>query len=170
LANVSFATVKLGSTYDWSKPVTNTDIIRTFNVTSKTSPIGMFKASYQSESGKSSTGFDISASMYFLRVGFQKWDGYAIYNDPEVLFLLSKGILPPPSESFAPWAGSPWMFILLAAVAGTVVVLIVFRKRVKSGLSRLRTRVKSPKQKEAKTHLRKPGSTHDAWLSEAPAS
>jgi hypothetical protein len=169
LANVSFATVKLGSTYDWSKPVTETDIIRTLNVTSKTSPIGMFKASYQSESGKSSTGFDISASMYFLTVGFQKWDGYAIYNDPEVLFLLSKGILPP-SESFAPWTESPWMFIVLAAVAGTIVVLVVFRKRVKSGLSKLRTKIKSPKQKEAKTLARKPAPIRDAWLSEAPAS
>jgi hypothetical protein len=130
----------------------------------------MFKASYQSESGKSSTGFDISASMYFLTVGFQKWDGYAIYNDPEVLFLLSKGILPPPSESFAPWTESPLMFILLAAVAGTVVVLVVFRKKVKSGLSKLRTKIKSPKQKEAKTLARKPAPTRDAWLSEAPAS
>jgi hypothetical protein len=92
LANVNFASVKLGSTYDWSKPTTPTDIIRTLNVTSKTSPIGNFKASYQSDAGKSSTGFDISASMYFLTTGFPRWDGYAIYNDPEVSFLLSKGM------------------------------------------------------------------------------
>ena len=92
MANVNFASVKLGSTYDWSKPTTPTDIIRTLNVTSKTSPIGNFKASYQSEAGKSSTGFDISSSMYFLTTGFPRWDGYAIYNDPEVSFLLSKGI------------------------------------------------------------------------------
>ena len=153
LANVSFAQVRLGSTYDWSKPVTNTDIIRTLNVTSKTSPIGMFKASYQSESGKSSAGFDISASMYFLTVGFQKWDGYAIYNDPEVLFLLSKGILPPPSEAFG---GGPqtWMFIVLAAVIGTAaVVLVVFRKRVKSGLSKLKTSIKSIRHREPKTNV-----------------
>jgi hypothetical protein len=90
--------------------------------------------------------------MYFLTVGFQKWDGYAVYNDPEVLFLLSKGILPPPSESFAPWTESPWMFILLAAVVGTVTVtLIVFRKRVKRTLSRTWTSIKSVRHKESKT-------------------
>jgi hypothetical protein len=101
LANVNFASVKLGSTYDWSKPTTPTDVIRTLNVTSKTSPIGNFKASYQSDAGKSSTGFDISASMYFLTIGFTRWDGYAIYNDPEVSFLLSKGMAAqaqPPTE------------------------------------------------------------------------
>src|SRR3990170_3542012 len=92
LANVSFASVKLGSTYDWSKPTTSTDMIRTLNVTSQTSPIENFKASYQSESGKSSTGFDISSSMYFLTIGFPRWDGYAVYNDPEVSFLMSKGL------------------------------------------------------------------------------
>jgi len=92
LAGVNFASVKLGSTYDWSKPTTSTDTIRTFNVTSQTSPIETFEASYQSESGKSSTGFDISSSMYFLTQGFPHWDGYAIYNDPEVSLLVSKGM------------------------------------------------------------------------------
>ena len=156
LANVNFATVKLGSTYDWGKPVTDTDMIRTFNVTSKTSPIGLFKASYQSESGKSSTGFDISASMYFLTVGFKKWDGYGVYNDPEVLFLLSKGILPPSEAVVSPWAQSPWIFILIASVIGTAVVLVAFRKRVKRGLSRLWTTVKSVRHKEPKTTAPQP--------------
>jgi len=91
LANASFATVKLGSVYDWSKPVAVNDTIRTLNVTSKTTPVGAFKASLESESGKSSAGFDISAMMYFLSVGFPRWDGYAIYNDPEVSFLISTG-------------------------------------------------------------------------------
>jgi hypothetical protein len=105
LANASFATVKLGSTYDWGKPTTSTDIVRTYNVTSKTTPIGAFRASFQSESGKSSAGFDISAQMYFLTVGFQKWDGYSIVNDPEVAFQLSKGTMPqeaPPEEETPP--------------------------------------------------------------------
>jgi hypothetical protein len=91
LSNVNFASVKIGSTYDWSKPTTSTDTIRTFNVTSKTSPVETFQASYQSDSGKSSTGFDISSSMYFLTTGFPSWDGYGIYNDPEVSLLVSKG-------------------------------------------------------------------------------
>jgi hypothetical protein len=62
------------------------------------------------------------------------------------------------------------MFILLAALAGTVVVLVVFRKRVKSGLSKLRTKIRSPKRTETKALSPKPAPTRDAWLSEAPAS
>jgi hypothetical protein len=92
LADVNFASVKLGSTYDWSKPTTPTDTVRTFNVTSQTSPIETFEASYQSDAGKSSTGFDISSSMYFLSQSFPHWDGYTIYNDPEVSLLVSKGL------------------------------------------------------------------------------
>jgi hypothetical protein len=92
LADVNFASVKLGSTYDLNEPTSSTDMIRTFNVTSNTSPIDSFEASYQSDAGKSSTGFDISSSMYFLTTGFPHWDGYGIYNDPEVSLLVSKGV------------------------------------------------------------------------------
>jgi hypothetical protein len=91
LANVTFASVKLGSTYDWGKPSTATDDVRTFNVTSQTTSIQNFQSSYQSDAGKSSTGFDISSSMYFLTQSFPKWDGYQIYNDPEVSVVVSKG-------------------------------------------------------------------------------
>jgi len=148
LANASFATVKLGSTYDWSKPTSATDMIRTLNVTSKTSPIGAFKASYQSEAGKSSTGFDISAMMYFLTVGFQKWDGYAVYNDPEVMFLLSKGI-DAPIEGFGP---PPLViFTLIGSVAAVTVVLVVFRAKVKKGLARLKRSNRSGQQTGEKT-------------------
>ena len=91
LANASFASVKLGSTYDWYKPISVNDTIPTFNVTSKTTPIGSFEASFESESGKSSAGFEISAMMYFLTVGFERWDGYATYNDPELVFFTYAG-------------------------------------------------------------------------------
>jgi hypothetical protein len=139
LANASFATVKLGSTYDWSKPTTATDMIRTLNVTSKTSPIGAFRASYQSEAGKSSTGFDISAMMYFLTVGFERWDGYAVYNDPEVMFLLSKGIDAPIEPSASLWAGLPWGFIVIgAAIAAVAVVVVVFRNKITRRLARVK--------------------------------
>ncbi len=94
LNDVNFASVKLGSTYDWGKPTTATDQIRTFNVTSQTTSIQNFQSSYQSDAGKSSTGFDISSSMYFLTQGFPRWDGYSIYNDPEVSVLVSKGTAP----------------------------------------------------------------------------
>lgn len=159
LANASFATVKLGSTYDWYKPVAVNDTIRTFNVTSKTTPIGSFEASFKSEAGKSSTGFEISAMMYFLTVGFPRWDGYAVYNDPEVSLFLSKGFpvqpeAPPGPEPEQPEPEQPepepeepepeqpgpmqvggpiwtqwWFIILIGAVAAIVVALMAIRKR-----------------------------------------
>jgi len=139
LANATFATVKLGSTYDWGKPTSATDTIRTLNVTSKTSPIGAFQASYQSDSGKSSTGFDISAMMYFLTVGFQNWDGYAITNDPEVVFRVSKGVLYVPGELGGTLFGQPWwVWVLGGSLAAVAVVLVVFRAKVKRLLSRSR--------------------------------
>jgi len=149
LANARFATVKLGSTYDWGKPTTATDMIRTFNVTSKTSPIGAFRASYQSEAGKSSTGFDITAMMYFLTVGFKHWDGYGVYNDPEVMFLLSKGIDAP----IEGWTGlpPPLVFVLIGSLAAVAVVLVVFRTKVKRGLTRLKESIKSVLHRGEKT-------------------
>jgi len=136
LANATFAKVKLGSTYDWDKPTTATDMIRTFNVSSKTTPIGAFQASFQSDAGKSSTGFDISALMYFLTVGFKNWDGYAITNDPEVVFRISKGVLYVPGPEEGEWGGAwisrIWLLVLAVSLVAVVVVLVVFRARVKS--------------------------------------
>jgi hypothetical protein len=102
-SQVCIASIKIGSTYDWAKPTTATDTIRTFNVTSTTTPITNFQASYQSDAGKSSAGFDIQNSMYFLTTGFPNWDGYGVYNDPEVSLLASKGVeytepQPPPQN------------------------------------------------------------------------
>jgi hypothetical protein len=156
LANASFATVKLGSTYDWHKPVAVNDTIRTFNVTSKTTPIGTFEASFKSEAGKSSTGFEISAMMYFLTVGFERWDGYAVYNDPELVFFAFKGNMIPPSEFPEP---AMWWFIILAgAVAAVAVTLIVvFRKRVKNVLSRVKpTKRTEPKETTPSVNKGKP--------------
>jgi hypothetical protein len=147
LANASFASVKLGSTYDWGKPVTVNDTIRTFNVTSKTTPIGSFKASFESESGKSSTGFDISAMMYFLTVEFPRWDGFAVYNDPEVSFNVSKGMVyeappeegPPEEEPYtAQQADQLWLWALIGSVAAVAIVAVVFRSKIKNAISRLR--------------------------------
>jgi hypothetical protein len=87
--------------------------------------------------------------MYFLTVGFQKWDGYGVYNDPEVMFLLSKGI-DAPLEGLA---GSPplWVFILIGSVAAVAVALVVFRAKVKKGLFRLQKSIKSLLHRENKT-------------------
>jgi hypothetical protein len=148
LANASFATVKLGSTYDWGKPITATDMIRTFNVTSKTTPIGFFRASFQSESGKSSTGFDISAMLYFLTVGFPQWDGYAVFNDPEVLFHLSKGTLIQEGPFLPVPVDQWWFWVLIGSAAAIVIVVVVFRSKIKNALSRLRKPRKSIQQGE----------------------
>lgn len=137
LANASFASVRLGSTYDWSKPVAVNDTIRTFNVTSKTTPVGAFKASFESESGKSSAGFDISAMMYFLTVDFPRWDGYAVYNDPEVAFHLSKGMIPEGPSGLGP-VGEWWFWVLIGSVVAVIVVAVVFRSKIRGAFSRLR--------------------------------
>lgn len=130
--------MKLGSTYDWNKPVSMNDTIPTLNVTSKTTPIGSFEASFNSESGKSSTGFEISAMMYFLTVGFEKWDGYAVYNDPELVFYAFKGLVIPPSE-FGLGSIPQLVFLILTGVTvSAAIVLAVFRKKVRKLLSRTR--------------------------------
>jgi hypothetical protein len=157
LANASFATVKLGSTYDWGKPVTPTDMIRTFNVTSKTAPLGAFRASYQSESGRSSTGFEISAMLYFLTVGFPHWDGYAVYNDPEVVFLLSKGT-PIEERPFLPLPGDILFLVIIGSVTAAVVIAVVLRSKIRRALSRLRKPKKpvQPSETDVETPTAKP--------------
>ena len=108
LSDVTFASIQLGSVYDWGKPSTPTDELRTLNVTSQTTSIQNFQSSYQSDAGKSSTGFDISSSMYFLTQAFPRWDGYSIYNDPEVSVMVSKGTDPTsPSPSQPPNQPTP---------------------------------------------------------------
>jgi len=108
LSDITFASIQLGSIYDWGKPSTPTDQLRTLNVTSQTTSIQNFQSSYQSDAGKSSTGFDISSSMYFLTQAFPRWDGYSIYNDPEVSVMVSKGTDPTsPSPSQPPSQPTP---------------------------------------------------------------
>jgi len=137
LGNASFATVKLGSTYDWSKPVAVNDTIRTLNVTSKTTPVGSFKASFESESGKSSAGFDISAMMYFLSVEFPRWDGYTVYNDPEVGFPVCKGNFAAPPEP-TPDAALAQNWLIFVAIGAVATVAVVFRNKIKHVFSHLR--------------------------------
>jgi hypothetical protein len=87
----------MGGTYDWQKPVGVNDAVRTFNATSYTTPLGTFRASYVSDSGKSSSGFDVTESMYFLTVGFGNWSGYGVYHDPQTSTYISKtGYAPTP--------------------------------------------------------------------------
>jgi len=73
--------------------------------------------------------------MYFMSVGFPRWDGYAVTNDPEVSFFISRGALAPPGEGAVWTQWGIWVFI--GSVGAVAVVLVVFRARVKNGLSRL---------------------------------
>jgi hypothetical protein len=152
LANVSFASVKLGSVYDWHKPIAVNDTIRTFNVTSKTTPIGSFEASFKSESGKSSTSFEIAGMMYFLTVGFERWDGYAVQNDPELVLFAFRGMIVPLSKPTLPG----WMFVLIGAmVAAVALTLIVFRKRFRGLFQRSNDkRAKPAKESSVSLELR----------------
>jgi hypothetical protein len=103
-SDAKFATIYMGGVYDWQKPVGVNDTIRTFNVTSYTTPLGTFKESYVSDSGRSSSGFDVTASMYFLTVGFGNWSGYGVYHDPQTSTYISKtGYAPsPPAPTLQP--------------------------------------------------------------------
>jgi hypothetical protein len=96
IATSKFATVAMGGTYDWKSPLAFNDTIRTFNVSSYTTPIGTFQSSYISDSGKSSAGFDITSTMYFLTVGMEKWDGYPVYHDPSLLAYIVKNVATTP--------------------------------------------------------------------------
>jgi hypothetical protein len=108
---VNFATVQLGSTYDWGKPITQGDSTRKLDVTSQTFPFSNFKSSYQSESGNSATGFNITSSMFFLSQIYPSWDGYSIDNDPELTLLSSKGLdissNPSPTPTTTPTSANP---------------------------------------------------------------
>jgi hypothetical protein len=63
--------------------------------------------------------------MYFLSVGFPRWDGYAVYNDPELAIYAFKGALNTidPIPEFVP-------IILLAATIAIVIIVstIALRK------------------------------------------
>ncbi len=128
-ADVSFATVRLGSTYDWYKPIALNDTVRTLNVTSKTTPLGNFKAMFQKEDGKSSAGFALSSKMYFLSTIFPQWEGYKVYNDPEIATLVSKGTV---FTTFNP-NGIPFKYFVLlgVAVAGVAITIHILHSKRK---------------------------------------
>ncbi len=76
--NSVFAEMKLGgNTYDWAK---NTTV--PINVTSSVTPVSTFEATYESEGGNSVTSFTVSSNQYYVTIGFPKWDGFAVFQDP----------------------------------------------------------------------------------------
>jgi hypothetical protein len=140
----------MGGTYDWGKPIAANDTIRTMNVTSFTTPMGTFRGSYMSSSsGKSSAGFAVTESMYFLTIGFGQWSGYPILNDPETTAYLGKfGALlgsngpgssgPGSNGSNGTFGGLPVGVVVAVAVVALAAIgvgVIVMRRRAKPALA-----------------------------------
>ena len=131
--DATFASIYMGGIYDWQKPTSINDTIRTFNVTSYTTPMGTFHDSYVSESGKSSSGFDITTSMYFLTVGFPHWDGYGVYHDPQTAAYISQlGSSLPMGGDGLPINYMLYIFLALGVVA--IVGTIIFIQKRNKGI------------------------------------
>jgi len=73
-----------GSTYVWGKDNS------TQTATSATEPYSAFKAMYELDTGESVAEWIVDRQTYFIVTAFPKWDGYSIYNDPEVVVYPSK--------------------------------------------------------------------------------
>ena len=76
-----FAEIIMGDTYLWEGNITQPQNISSFTV-----PLGTFESVYVDYgSDTSAAGWSFRQDMYFLSVGFTKWDGYGVYEDPEVI-------------------------------------------------------------------------------------
>jgi hypothetical protein len=73
-----------GVTYDWSK---NTSA--PYDVLSYTTPVGTFRAAFESDSGQSATAWSFSSTMFYVTIGFPEWDGYSVYQDPVFVSYIS---------------------------------------------------------------------------------
>ena len=76
-ANSVFAKTEYGSSYDWKFNKS-----MSLNVAVFTTPISTFSGAFMSGNSKSVCSFGFEAELYFMSVGFPKWDGYEVYNDP----------------------------------------------------------------------------------------
>lgn len=66
-----------GVTYDWGK---NTSTPH--DVVCYTTPLGAFRAAYESDNGRSATSWSFNSEMFYVTIGFPEWDGYSVYQDP----------------------------------------------------------------------------------------
>jgi len=102
--DVSFAEIVLGDTYLW------TGNYSYLNASAQTTPIYTYQSIYVDyNSPSSATGWTFRSTMYFLTVGFPKWDGYAVYQDPlEIINVGYKGKgVPKPPEMDTDQDGMP---------------------------------------------------------------
>lgn len=76
-----FAEIIMGDTYLWER-----NLSKPQNVSSFTVPLYTFQSIYVDYgSSNSAAGWSFREDMYFLSVGFAKWDGYGVYEDPEII-------------------------------------------------------------------------------------
>ncbi len=122
-ADESFAKAELGSPYTWSF-----DTTKELKVSVFTTPISTFSGAFMSDSDQSLTSFAFDAELYFMSVGFSKWDGYEVYNDP--VFTAYVG-----ASSHGDFGAGPIIqFIVIPVGIGAViiaVVVVVLKKRKK---------------------------------------
>ncbi len=96
--NVSFAEIILSDQYLWARNYTMQ------NASSQTVPIYTYQNIYVGyNSPSSAAGWTFESSMYFLSIGFPKWDGYAVYQDPtEIIKVGRRAKVAPPSPTPLP--------------------------------------------------------------------
>ena len=75
--NLQIAKATLNGDYSWDKNKTLPLKTATYSA-----PISQFQETYTSVNGGQTIGFSIQSSMYFFAIGFPKWDGYRVFQDP----------------------------------------------------------------------------------------
>ncbi|MHA1937513.1 MAG: hypothetical protein ACW97O_04820 [Candidatus Thorarchaeota archaeon] len=89
-ATAQFAKMIMGGvTYDWGK---NTSA--PYDVVSYTTPVGTFRAAFESDSGQSATAWSFGSNMFYVTIGFPQWDGYSVYQDPVFVSYVSRAGAP----------------------------------------------------------------------------
>ena len=144
-AGLKFAEVNMGDTYLWGG-----NLSMVCNVSTHTVPLSTFVETYTGyESETSVGGWTFQSTMYFLSVGFPKWGGHFVYEDPEVVVYSGKEkktIVSSLAEFLAGWiptlvgaAGEerppeerpplPLLYLVIIAVVAVAVVFVIIRKR-----------------------------------------
>jgi hypothetical protein len=147
-SGLKFADINMGETYLWGGNLT-----MPYNISSYTVPLNTFVSTYTNYGSETSIGgWSFQSTMCFLSVGFPKWDGRYVYEDPEVIVYLGSekqaligspedflpgwnpvamqyppGTSPLPGDGGQPVVGLPPMLIVLGfVVAAVAIVSLVF--------------------------------------------
>ncbi|KKN31987.1 hypothetical protein LCGC14_0818440 [marine sediment metagenome] len=121
-ADESFAKAELGSPYTWSFDTTQELEVSVF-----TTPISTFSGAFMSDSDQSATSFAFDAELYFMSVGFSKWDGYEVYNDPVFTAYIGASS----HGDFGPGPIIQFIVVPIGIGAVVVAVVVIIRKKRK---------------------------------------